>query len=374
MSKITYIDEVEITNKRILLRVDFNVSLSADKTTIIDDTRIKETIPTLNFLLKNNNKLILIAHLGRPKTRDPQLSLKIVAERLQTYLQTYKVVLIEDFLSYFTKALQDSPKNKTVFLLENIRFYPEEKSRNNNFIDKLAALGDIYVNDAFGVCHRETSSVVDLPKKLPAYGGLLLKKEIETLTPILSNPKKPFVTVIGGAKISTKISLIEKLGQLSDKLIIGGALANTFLAAFGQNIGESFYEKNQLENAKFLKNKLGNKLVLPIDTVFVENKILDIGQKSQKLFQEIITRAKTIVWNGPVGFFEDPRFTAGSQAVLDAITQNTDAYSIVGGGDTLAFIKGKANIDKISHISTGGGAMLQFFEKGTLPGIEALKK
>ena len=370
MSKVTYIDEVEIINKRVLLRVDFNVSLSKDKTTITDDTRIKETLPTINFLLKNNNKLIIISHLGRPKTRDFQFSLKIVAERLRTYLPNNQIILVDDFITNFDQ-------NNSISLLENIRFYPQEKSRDENFINKLASLGDVYVNDAFGVCHRETASVVDLPKKLPCYGGLLLKKEINTLEPVTTNPQKPFVTIIGGAKISTKINLIEKLGQISDQLIIGGALANTFVAAKGQIIGESFYEHDQLENARELEqkvNKESQKLVLPEDFIWENNKILDIGPKSQKHFQEIISKARTIVWNGPVGYFEDPKFTSGSQAILDAICSNKEAYSIVGGGDTLSFIKDKPHIEKISHISTGGGALLEFFEKGTLPGIEALKK
>ena len=367
MAKVTYIDEVEIINKRVLLRVDFNVSLSKDKITIIDDTRIKETLPTINLLLKNKNKLIIIAHLGRPKARDPQLSLKIVAERLQTYLSDNKVILVDDFMTNFEK-------NNNISLLENIRFYPQEKSREENFINQLAGLADVYVNDAFGVSHRETASVVDLPKKLPCYGGLLLKKEINTLEPVITNPQKPFVTIIGGAKISTKINLIRNLGKTVDQILIGGALANTFFACFGQDVGDSFYEKDQLENAKMLKNELGDKLVLPLDSIIVENKILDIGSQTQKTFQEIITKARTIVWNGPVGYFEDPRFTAGSQAILEAITSNNKACSIVGGGDTLAFISGKPNLDKISHISTGGGALLEFFEKGTLPGIEALKR
>ncbi len=370
MTKVTYIDEVGIVNKRVLLRVDFNVSLSKDRTTITDDTRIKETLSTINLLLKHNNKLIIIAHLGRPENRSPQFSLKIVADRLQKYLLNYQVVLIEDFLTNYP-AQQLSQQ---IFLLENIRFYPQEKTREENFINQLASLGDIYVNDAFGVCHRKTVSVIDLPKKRPGFGGLLLKKEITALMPIIANPQKPFITIIGGAKISTKIDLIRNLGKKVDQIIIGGALANTFLASLGQEVGASFYEKDQLENAYQLKQELGEKLVLPIDLVTVENKILDIGPKSQKLFQEIIARAKTIIWNGPVGLFEDPRFTGGSQAILEAIIANQKAYSVVGGGDTLAFIKNKPHLDKISHISTGGGALLELLEKETLPGIEALKK
>ena len=373
MKKVFYIDAVEIKNKIILLRVDFNVSLSRGKTTIIDDTRIRLTLPTINYLLEKNNKLILIAHLGRPKTRDPQFSLKIVANRLQEYLPNYQVVLVDDFLKNY-------PANQTsqqIFLLENIRFYPQEKTHEEAFINQLASLGEIYVNDAFGVCHRESVSVFDLPKKLPSYGGLLLKKEIETIEPVIINPQRPFVTIIGGAKISTKINLIKKLGEISDQLLIGGALANTFIAAKGQSIWQSLYEPDQLDNARQLEleiNQKSKKLILPHDFVTQNEKILDIGPQTQLNFKQLISQAKTIVWNGPVGFFENPKFTAGSQAILDAITSNHQAFSIIGGGDTLAFIKGKPHLDKISHISTGGGALLEFIEKGTLSGIEALKR
>ncbi len=372
MSAIKFIDQVEIKNKRILLRVDFNISLSLDKKTIIDDTRIKETLPTINYLLKNGNRLIIIAHLGRPENRDSQYSLRIVSKRLQTYLPDYKIILVEDFLQSCP-----SPQPSEILLLENIRFYPEEKSRNPDFINRLASLGNIYVNDAFGVCHRQTVSVVDLPRRLPAYAGLLIKKEIAALTPIINNPKRPLVTIIGGAKISTKINLIRRLGQLSDQLLIGGAIANTFLAASGQDIGQSMYEPDQLDNAKQLEkeiNQKNKKLILPFDFITDNDKICDIGPQSQKSFTAIIAQAKTIIWNGPVGLFEDSRFTTGSQAILEAIIANSKAYSVVGGGDTLAFLAGKPNLDKISHISTGGGALLEYIEKGTLPGIEVLKK
>jgi len=380
MSKITYVDEVEIVNKKILLRVDFNVSLSEDKTTIFDDTRIKESLPTINLLLKNNNRLFIISHFGRPKTRDSQFSLKIIGERLQQYLFNYKIILIDDFLhSSFVppQAGLRQDNKKEIFLLENIRFYPQEKTNDENFTNQLAAFGEIYINDAFGVCHRNTVSVVGLAKKLPAYGGLLLKKEINAITPVFTNPQKPLVTIVGGAKISTKINLLKKLGEISDQLLVGGAIANTFAAANCQDVGSSLYEPDQLENARQLIaeiNATGKKLILPEDFVIKNGKFLDIGPQSQKRFQEIISQAKTIVWNGPVGYFEDPKFMTGSQVVLDAIISNSQAYSVVGGGDTLAFINGKPNLDKISHISTGGGAMLEFIEKGTLPGIEALKK
>jgi len=380
VSKITYVDEVEIVAKKVILRVDFNVSLSEDRTTILDDTRIIESLPTINLLLKNNNRLFIIAHFGRPKSRDPQFSLKIVAEKLQQYLPDYKVILVDDFLSHsvpLNGTSRDSSENKNVFLLENIRFYSQEKTNDENFTNQLAALGEIYINDAFGVCHRNTVSVVGLAKKLPAYGGLLLKKEINAITPILNNPQKPMVTIVGGSKISTKINLLKKLGEISDQLLVGGAIANTFAAAEGTDVGPSLYEPDQLENARQLIAEInidGKKLILPEDFVIGNGRFLDIGPQSQKHFQEIISKAKTIVWNGPVGYFEDPKFTTGSQVILDAIISNSQAYSIVGGGDTLTFIKGKPNLDKISHISTGGGAMLEFIEKGTLPGIEALKK
>lgn len=397
---ITFIDNVEIKNKRILLRVDFNVSLTLQNQ-IADDARIQQALPTINHLLKNGNKLILVTHFGRPKGRDEKLSNKVVADRLQGYLPTYKVKLINDFLTE-NKETFVNQKEDEIFMLENIRFYPEEKKNDPQFAAKLAALADVYVNDAFGVSHRADASIVGVPttmkgdKSMPSYGGLLLKRETEMISKAINNPRKPMVAIIGGAKISNKISLIGRLMEIADYLIVGGGLANTFLAAQGFNIGKSICEHEELDNARRLFFNAAQKhttIQLPVDVIVgtglqdtnsVVKKIedvtetdfiLDIGPETQAKYSTIIAPAKTIVWNGPVGYFENPVFRRGTDFIYYAIAHNNGStLSIVGGGDTLAAISKKEYLDHITHISTGGGAMLEFIEKGTLPGIEALKK
>ncbi|MFA5136778.1 MAG: phosphoglycerate kinase [Patescibacteria group bacterium] len=387
MSKITYIDEVEIVNKRVLLRVDFNVSLNPNAS-IADDARIRQSLPTIQHLLKNGNTLILISHLGRPKGIDKKYSLKPVAERLQTYIQGYRVELVEDI---------DNPsfdRDKTIYILENIRFFPKEKDFSTLFAKKLSSFAEVYVNDAFGVCHRSDTSVVGPPKFLPSYGGLLLKKEVEMIKEISKNPKKPVVAIIGGAKVSTKVGVLNSLIKLADYVLIGGGLANTFINAQGQEVGLSFCEYEAVQNARNIlalskggravielpvdaivadQYKRGNE-TLKIDEIPQDKQILDIGPETQACFGNHIANAATIIWNGPVGYFEDPLFRNGTDFIYYAITQNNKATSVVGGGDTLAAISKKEYLDKITHISTGGGAMLEFIEKGSLPGIDALKK
>lgn len=387
MSKVTYIDEAEIKNKQVLIRVDFNVSLNPDHS-IANDERIKQSLPTINHLLNNNNKIIILSHLGRPKGADKKYSLSIVAERLKKYLPKTKIKLY--------KNLEEVKKgNETIKFLENIRFFPKEKDYSTIFAKQLSSLGDVYVNDAFAVCHRSDTSVIGPPKFIPGYGGLLLKKEIKMLDCIIKSPKKPIVAIIGGAKVSTKIGLINKLIKIVDYLIIGGAMANTFVCAQGLNIGTSFCEYETVQQARKLLSlvKKGRAhIVLPVDAVVAENKeckesevakidnippkksIFDIGQETKAQIGNILAKAKTIIWNGPVGYFENPCFRRGTDFIYYSITQNNDAISIVGGGDTLAAISKKEYLDKITHISTGGGAMLEYIEKGTLPGIEALKK
>ena len=393
MGKINYIDDVEIKNKRVLLRVDFNVSLNPNST-IADDARIQQALPTIEYLLKNHNRLIIVSHLDRPKFRDPKLSLKPVVKRLQEYLdKNYHVKLINDFLTEDPQTFQNQ-KPDTVFMLENIRYYPEEGANDRTFIKKLAALADVFVNDAFGVSHRSNSSVTGVPEYLPSYGGLLLKKEIQMISKVIDKPKKPLVAIIGGAKISSKISLIGKLTEIADYLLIGGGLANTFLCAHEYNIGKSFCEYEEVQQPRkllFLAARKHTAIILPDDVVVAANKtstvtqvckvdevqkndsIFDIGPETQAKFGAIIAKAKTIIWNGPVGLTENPQFKRGTDFIYYAITQNTEATSIVGGGDTLAAISKKEYLDKITHISTGGGAMLEFIEKGNLPGIEALE-
>lgn len=387
MLKITFIDEVDISNKRILLRVDFNVSLTFDGR-ISDDTRIEQTLPTINSLLAKNNTLIIVSHLDSPKGRDPKLSLKPVADRLQSLLTDYKVELVEDFL--ICKVFPCEAK--TVFLLQNIRFYPEEKENNPEFAKKLAALADVYVNDGFGVCHRQEASIVSVPQFIPSYGGLLLKKEIQTISQAIDSPKMPFVVILGGSKISTKINLVEKLLGLADYLLIGGAMANTFWQATEIEVGKSLTEKDYLVPAKILLEKALGKIILPVDCLVgqvddkftpglvkkhgeikAEEVILDIGPETINRFKEIIGQAQTIIWNGPMGYFENTQYRKGTDGIYQAIVNNHKAISIVGGGETLTAISGKVDKNKITHLSTGGGAMLEFIEKGTLPGIEALK-
>jgi len=394
MNKIQYIDEVEIKNKKVLMRVDFNVSLNPNYT-IADDARIKQSLSTINSLLKNNNRLIIVSHLGRPKTRDPKYSLRIVVDRLREYLPDYKITLIDNFLTEDKKTFQNQPSNE-ILVLENIRFYPEEKKNDQEFAKKLASLAQVYVNDAFAVSHRVEASVVGVTSYLPGYGGLLLKREIEMITRVITNPQKPFVAIIGGAKVSTKITLINKLTEIADYVLIGGGLANTFICAQGYNIGKSFCEYEVVSQARKLlhmAHRKNTEIVLPTDGVIgkmeetngasqvkkineisQDAQILDIGPETQAKFGAIIAKAKTIIWNGPVGYFENPAFRRGTDFIYYAIAHNQEAVSIVGGGDTLAAISKKEYLDKITYISTGGGAMLELIEKGTLPGIEALKR
>lgn len=387
MSKITYIDEVDITNKKVLLRVDFNVSLTPDGK-IEDDTRIKQALPTINSLLAKNNTLIIVSHLGSPRGRDPKLSLKPVAEKLQSLLPDYKVELVDDFL-----ACKVSPcEAKTVFLLENIRYYPEEKANDPEFAKKLAVLAEVYVGDGFGVCHRNEASIVGVSQYLPSYGGLLLKKEIQTISQAIDSPKRPFVVIMGGVKISTKINLVEKLISMVDYLLIGGAMANTFWQATEIEVGKSLVEKDYLVPAKILLEKALGKIILPVDCLIgltddnftlglikkpgevkSEETILDLGPETINRFKKIVNQARTIIWNGPMGFFENTQYRKGTDEIYQAIVGNHQAVSIVGGGETLTAISGKVDNKKITHLSTGGGAMLEFIEKGTLPGIEALK-
>ncbi|MEK7079060.1 MAG: phosphoglycerate kinase [Patescibacteria group bacterium] len=393
MKKIYYIDEVEIKNQRVLARVDFDVSLNPDHS-IANDVRIKQNLPTLKYLLKNNNRLICVAKLNRPKSRDPKHSLKPVVERLREYLPDNKITLVDDFLTCDQNIFKDQ-KPGEILVLENIRFYPKEKDYSTIFAKKLASLADVYVNDGFAVSHRTDTSVIGPPKYIPGYGGLLLKKELEMLNRVIKNPKKPIVAIIGGAKVSTKIGLVNKLVKMVDYLIIGGGLANTFVCAQGLEVGTSFCEYEAVQQARkllALAKKNRAQIILPVDAVVAETKddkesvvvkienippkksIFDIGPETKAHIGIILAKAKTIIWNGPVGYFENHAFRRGTDFIYYSITHNVGAVSIVGGGDTLAAISNKKYLSKITHISTGGGAMLEFIEKGTLPGIEALKR
>jgi phosphoglycerate kinase len=389
---IRYIDQNIFEHKKVLLRVDFNVTLKSDFS-IADDFRIARAVPTIEKLLASNNILIILSHLGKPKGRDPQFSLKPVVADLQKYLPNHKILLVQTL----EEAKEKATDSNTIIFLENVRFFEGENKNDPEFSKQLASLADIYVNDAFGVCHREVASVVGIPKLLPSYGGLLLKKEIEMLDQITQNPEHPVVAIMGGAKVSTKIQLISRLAEIADHLLVGGGLANTFFAAKGYSLGTSFYEKDEkahADNLLKLSDEKKTELVLPVDVIIGDKNnpdgndevvkpdaikpdetrgILDIGPETEALWSRIINNAKTIVWNGPVGYIEHPVFRRGTDFLYYAITQNSQAVSVVGGGETLTAISKKEYLDKITHISTGGGAMLEYIEKGTLAGIEELK-
>lgn len=391
---IKYIDEVEITNKKVLVRVDYNVSFKKDGS-INDDTRIQNSLSTLEHLLKQGNTLILMSHLGKPKGRDPVYSMKPVSKRLQSYLSDYEVVLIDDFTHDMPPATYEVGKaKKVVYLLENTRFYEGEKKNDPEFSKQLASLAEVYVDDAFGSVHRAHASTVGVASHLPHYGGLLLKKEVQMIKKVIEAPERPVVAIIAGAKISSKIGLIEKLMESTDTILIGGAMTNNFLKAQGLNIGRGLVEEDFVDEAgvlMLLAETKGKQIVLPVDRrvgsqgdsatepmiksvddIEDNDETLDIGPATEKLFNFYISQAKTIIWNGPVGYFENPQFAKGSEAIFNSIITNTQALSVVGGGDTLSVIKGLSGKEKITHISTGGGAMLELIEKGTLPGLEAL--
>lgn len=383
----------EISHKRVLLRADFNVSLKGDK--ITDDTRITQVIPTIQLLLKHHNKLVIMAHLGRPDgTRNEKYTLLPVAKRLQHYFPDVKVRLIDDFESEEGKKELSEQTEQEICLLENIRYYEGEQKNDSDFAKKLAELGDVYVNDGFGVSHRADASVVGVAKLLPHYAGLLMEKEITAIAKIFHDAKHPIVAIIGGAKTETKIPLLYKLTELADYVLLGGAIANTFLSAQGYDMGKSLVDHGldkEVERIIHHAKMHHTAIVLPQDTRcgksvddttfshFPINHVphdymsIDIGPETEALYGNIITQAKTIVWNGPVGYIENPIFAQGTNFLYYAVTDNKNAFSIVGGGDTLAALSNEEHVGKISHISTGGGAMLEFIEKGTLPGIEALK-
>jgi len=392
---IKYIDSIEIVNKTVLLRADFDVSLN-DDATIANDLRIQQNIPTIKYLLSHGNRIICVAKLNRPhgRDRDTKHSLKMVVERLRQYLPDNTIALVDDFLTAGVSVFK-SQISKEILVLENIRFYKEEQQNDHEFAKKLASLADVYVNDCFSMAHRVEASVVGVPQYIPGYGGLLLKKEVETISRTISEPRKPVVVILGGSKISTKINLIGKLLSIADYVLLGGGIANTFLASQNIEVGKSIYEYDEKENARRLLYEARLKkteLVLPSDAVCGdmddrvhggvvkkvgdiqrEDNILDIGPETQAKWASIIHSAKTIIWNGPVGYFENPQYRRGTDFVYYTVTHTEDSVSIVGGGDTLAAISKKEYLDNITHISTGGGAMLEFIEKGTLPGLQALE-
>lgn len=390
---ITYIDQSNIHNKKILLRVDFNVSLKDDGS-IKNDERIRKALPTIQSLLDNGNKLYLVTHLGQPKEFDATLTTQRLADRLQELINR-SVMFVPFDKTFDNDFYLQAPTNTNIFMLDNIRFHAGEKKNDPAFTKQLASLAEIYVDDAFGVCHRPDASVVGVPSILPHFGGLLLKQEVETIRRVIQNPKQPVVAIIAGAKVSTKISLIDRFMTLANYVLIGGSMTNNFLKAQGYEIGKGVYEPEYMNEAQRLLevDKINHKIILPVDCrigsqtdintdpivkkisdVQAQDETLDIGTETEILYADIIAKAKTIIWNGPLGYYENPQFAKGSLAIYQAIVNNQQAVSIIGGGDTITVIKKQPDQDKITHISTGGGAMLELMEKGTLPGIDALEK
>jgi len=392
MNKKT-IRDIELKNKKVLMRVDYNVSL-LEGSRVGDDTRIAQTLPTIEYLLKNGCSMFLLSHLGRPEGKKiAKYSLLPVAKYLQKLLGR-KVNFIKEYID--GPELMEKVRrveNNSVNMLENIRFYPQEEANDDKFARKLASLGEVFVNDAFGVDHRAHASTVGVTNYLPAVAGFLLETEVDMITRATERPKKPLVAIIGGAKAETKITLIDRLLEKADTLIVGGGVANTFLKAWGYKIGKSLVDYEMVELAKRLIWKAARsktRLLLPSDviagdlkknmvygTVKVEEiqdnqQALDIGPKTQAEFGAAISRAKTIIWNGPMGVFENEKFSGGTEFVYHAIAENRNSFSIVGGGDTLAAVNREDYLKTIDHVSTGGGAMLEFIEKGSLPGIDAL--
>jgi phosphoglycerate kinase len=389
------VDDLPVQGKRVLVRVDYNVPLN-DQGSITDDTRIRETLPTLNFLLERGASLVLCAHLGRPKGKpDPKYSLKPVAKRLEELLRK-PVQMAPDCVGPEVQKMAKALQPGGVLLLENLRYHAEEEANNPLFARQLASLADVFVQDAFGAVHRAHASTAGVAALLPSAAGCLLAKEIYFLSKAMENPEKPFIAILGGAKVSDKIEVIESLLDRVNALVIGGAMAYTFLKAQGVAVGNSRVEDDKLDVAKSTLKKAQEKhiqLFLPLDHVVVDQvdakapfqvtadrsipdgKIgVDIGPNTVKFLVPLLQKAKTIVWNGPMGIFEMPPFAAGTLGVAKALAEATQhgATSIVGGGDSVAAVKQAGLADQLSHISTGGGASLEFLEGKELPGIAAL--
>jgi phosphoglycerate kinase len=388
----------DLSGKSVLVRSDFNVPLDADKN-ITDDGRIRAALPTLKLLLDAGAKVVVVAHLGRPKGKvNPDYSLAPVAKRLEE-LAGVKVTLASDTVGEGAKAAVAEAKPGEIVLLENVRFNAAETSKDDAereaFAKELAALADVFVSDGFGVVHRKQASVYDVAKLLPAATGLLVAKEIESLGKAVNNPERPYVVVLGGSKVSDKLGVIANLLSKADKLIVGGGMAYTFLAAKGYEVGTSLLEKDQIDTVKgYIETaeKNGVELLLPIDTVVApyfgadapatvvpsteipaDQMGLDIGPKTRELFADAIKSAKTVVWNGPMGVFEFPAFAEGTKAVAKAMSES-DAFSVIGGGDSASAVRNLGfDESTFSHISTGGGASLELLEGKVLPGIAVLE-
>jgi phosphoglycerate kinase len=401
MSKLS-IRDIDLTNKRLFIRVDFNVPLTEDGSAITDDTRIVATLPTIEYALRRRAKVILASHLGRPKGKpDPKYSLRPVVDRLRELLdkklgESINVAFSPDCVGEVAEEMARQLESGQVLLLENLRFHAEEETNDPAFSKALASLAEVYVNDAFGSAHRAHASTEGITHYLkPAVAGLLMEKEITYLGKALENPEKPFVAILGGSKISGKIDVIQNLLDKVDTLVIVGGMAYTFYRALGVKTAKSLVEEDKIELAKetLAKAKVkGVNLLLPVDNVIADSfandartqvwdcsvdfpsdwQGLDIGPKSIAAIEKVVATARTIVWNGPAGVFEFPRFAVGTNAIAKAVAANKSATSIIGGGDSVSAINQAGVADQITHISTGGGASLEFLEGKKLPGVEAL--
>jgi phosphoglycerate kinase len=401
MSKLS-IRDLDLKDKHVFIRVDFNVPLTEDGTAITDDTRIKATLPTIEYAIRNHAKVILASHLGRPKGKpNAKYSLRPVVDRLRELLDhdvslNVNVAFSPDCIGDVASELASQLESGQVLLLENLRFHPEEEANDPAFSKKLASLAEIYVNDAFGSAHRahaSTEGITHFVKKAAA--GLLMEKELTYLGKALEAPEKPFVAIIGGSKISGKIDVIDNLLDKVNTLVIVGGMAYTFQRALGVTTGKSLVEEDKIEIAREALEKAkknGVKLLLPVDNILADDfsptantqvwdssknfpadwQGLDIGPKTIALITEEVSKAKTILWNGPAGVFEFPAFAVGTNAIANAVADNQAAISIIGGGDSVSAINQAGVADKITHISTGGGASLEFLEGKKLPGVEAL--
>ena len=388
------VEDLDVAGKRVIVRVDFNVPLDKETgTKITDDKRIKGALPTIKYLVDNNAKVILVSHLGRPKNGpEAKFSMKPAADRLAELIGK-PVTLAADVIGEDAKAKAAALKDGEILMLENVRFHKEETKNDPKFAAELASMADLYVNDAFGTAHRAHASTAGLANFLPSACGYLIKKEIDFIGGALDNPARPFVAILGGAKVSDKIGVITNLLDKADTIIIGGGMAYTFIGAQGGKIGDSLFEADKVDLAKEILAKAeekGVKLLLPTDTVVADafdananSKVvptmeipdgwqgLDIGPETIAKFSEAIKGAKTVIWNGPAGVFEFEKFAVGTKAIAQAIA-DADCTSIIGGGDSAAAIEKLGYADKVSHISTGGGASLEYIEGKVLPGIDCL--
>lgn len=384
------VKDINFKNKRVFVRVDFNVPL--DKNNRVDsreDWRIRRTLPTIKYLEQQQAKIIMAAHFGRPGgKKDLKFSLKPVVDYFEKILGQ-KVIFSDDCCGDKIKKQTQNLKPAEILFLENLRFYPGEEANDHQFTQQLAALADIYVNDAFSNSHREHASIVGLPKILPAAAGLLLAEEIKNLSPILQNPKRPLTVFIGGVKIASKLKFIKKFLEFADDVVLGGALANTVLVALGLCVGRSIIEEGMIEELRILK-LTDPKLHLPVDVVVAlepkqgaasrivaagssreQEMIFDLGPDTQKLFANIARQSGTIIWAGPMGLAEVPNFANGTKNLAQAISRSS-AFSVIGGGDTVGIVSQMGLLEKISYVSTGGSAMLDFLAAGQLPGLATL--